>query len=151
MDCPAWAKPILESVPDQQNQHHDRSLYDHSRAVADSFYGDDYMQIIGWLHDIGKPATFVVRPGKGGTFYHHAKESARLYAEHYGDKLGHALILHHDCTINPSKDLALELKGLGNDFLFKLEALIKSDIMAQSGFMRIEKLEKLSLFMSWTK
>ena len=137
----------------QQNKYHCFSVYEH--LINSVHYADKSFDIrmTMLLHDIGKPFCFQLDSNYVGHFKGHEDVSAgmaydilkRLRFDNELIDTVVTLIKYHDYTINPRKKSVLRLLNkLGSEELFlKLLKVKEADIMAQSDYKKLERLQEL--------
>lgn len=133
---------------EQTSAYHKENLYVHTMRVADYLYkttGDRAFVLAGLLHDTGKIETRVNRPGKGWTFYGHAKVSADNLKKYMSDddsdyKLVYDIIYCHmvfyDITEN-GREKFIKKHALSDDIFEKLKVFNDAD---ENGCIRDEAL-----------
>ncbi len=85
-DLIAFAPVLTRAIPEleplvgfrQHNPHHAYDVYTHTAQVVNNVPPALALRWAALLHDIGKPATFVLRENGRGSFYGHAKAGAQL-------------------------------------------------------------------------
>jgi poly(A) polymerase len=79
--------PELAAMQLEQDPiHRHKDVLTHTLAVIENVKGDDpcdfrITRLAALFHDVGKPKTRAIRPGKGITFYHHEAVGARMTRE----------------------------------------------------------------------
>lgn len=147
---------IPEIIPmfdyDQHTKHHNRDLWKHTTHSVQSIDATPLLRMTMLLHDIGKPNACKIDPDGTGHFKGHPKYSAEkadiiLHRLRFPtDFINNCstLIKYHDVRFNATKrQLKHVMNAIGKE---NTELLIKvqyADIMAQSDYKRVEKLEKL--------
>lgn len=137
---------------DQHNKHHNRDVYRHIVASVRNIEPDPLLRVTMLFHDIGKPLAQTV--DKKGEYHYrnHPQIGAAMTREilrrlclpnHFIDDVC-TLIRYHDERFEPdSVQLKQFLKLLGPAHMKRLYKIQRADIMAQSSYMRDEKLRKL--------
>ena len=137
---------------DQHNKHHNRDVYRHIVASVRNIEPDPLLRMTMLFHDIGKPLAQTV--DKKGEYHYrnHPQIGAAMTREilrrlclpnHFIDDVC-TLIRYHDVRFEPdSVQLKQFLKQLGPEHMKRLYKIQRADIMAQSSYMRDEKLRKL--------
>ncbi len=138
----------------QEHPHHCYNVGEHIIHTMQQVEATKELRLAAMLHDIGKPQCLTVDE-KGLThFYGHARASAELarevlrrlkYDNHTIDTVCR-LVLYHDYGNGVQPDqrkVRHAMNKIGEDLFPMLFALKKADILAQSGYLRKEKLEGL--------
>ena len=137
---------------DQHNKHHNRDVYRHIVASVRNIEPDPLLRMTMLFHDIGKPLAQTV--DKKGEYHYrnHPQIGAAMTREilrrlclpnHFIDDVC-TLIRYHDVRFEPDTvQLKQFLKQLGPEYMKRLYKIQRADIMAQSSYMRDEKLRKL--------
>ena len=137
---------------DQHNKHHNRDVYRHIVASVRNIEPDPLLRMTMLFHDIGKPLAQTV--DKKGEYHYrnHPQIGAAMTREilrrlclpnHFIDDVC-TLIRYHDVRFEPDTvQLKQFLKQLGPEHMKRLYKIQRADIMAQSSYMRDEKLRKL--------
>lgn len=136
----------------QNNPHHCYDVGEHILHTL-SYVGPDKILRLGMLfHDIGKPQTLTV--DEGGITHNHGhalvgeemteKILRRLkFSNDTIDKVKR-LVKYHDRDIEPvTKNVRHAVSQIGEDIFPLLFSVKYADIMAQSGYLREEKLQNL--------
>ena len=138
---------------DQRTRHHNRDVYRHTVAAIKNVEPDPLLRATLLFHDIGKPLSQTV-DRKGECHYKNHPVLGAAMTEEILRRLcfprafideACLLIRYHDMRLKPEPaEVKHALKLLGADKLKKLLKLQRADILAQSMYMREEKLENLS-------
>lgn len=138
----------------QNHTHHCYGVGEHILHGMEQIEPDRVLRLAMLFHDIGKPVTLTVDE-KGIThFYGHAKVSAdmtrdilrRLKFDNDTINKVCRLVLYHDYGNNVDPDLRIvrrTVNKIGEDAFPDLFQVKRADILAQSDFMRREKLARL--------
>lgn len=144
-------------VTEQNHPHHCYSVGEHILHSLNAIEADRVLRLAMLFHDMGKPAVLTV-DGNGITHFHgHAAVSAdmaktilqRLKFDNDTIHKVCRLVLYHDYGNGIPADKAIvrrALNKIGPDAFPGLFAVKHADILAQSGYMRQEKLRNLE---SW--
>lgn len=149
---------IPEIVPmfdyDQCTKHHSRDLWHHTTYSVKSISQDALLRMVMLLHDLGKPDSCKKDSDGTSHFKGHQRISAdyalvvlrRLkYPTDFIERCK-LLIEYHDVRFNGSKRQVKRLVSkIGEDNFILLLQVQKADLLAQSQYMREEKLEKIVL------
>ena len=139
---------------EQNHPHHRYNVGEHILHSMEAVEPDRVLRLSMLFHDIGKPAVRTV-DGAGIThFYGHAAVSAdmteeilrRLKFDNETIREVCRLVLYHDYGNGAYVDKRIVRRAvnkIGEDAFPKIFAVKRADIMAQSDYMRREKLEKL--------
>ena len=143
---------MLETT--QENPHHCYDVGTHSLVAVKNIEADAALRWIMLLHDVGKPA--VKTMGDDGTchFYRHAEVGTdiavdvlrRLRFDNDTIKKAKTLIYYHDYNWgNTVSDRVIRRAAsrVGKDNMLDLFKVHKADVLAQSDFLRAEKLSLL--------
>ena len=137
---------------EQHSIHHNRDVYRHTVASVRNIEPDPLLRVTMLFHDIGKPLSQTVDE-KGVCHYkNHPKIGAAMTAEilrrlclpnDFIDDVCE-LIRFHDERFRPDTVLLKKyLKLLGEEKMKMLYKIQRADILAQSSYMREEKLRNL--------
>ncbi len=145
---------------DQQNPFHCYTVYEHElQALAavireENDEPDETVRLAALLHDVGKPACFVIRDG-WGHFYGHEQRSAEM-AEAILRRLRYdnrtvrdvtELIRAHGAVFNLNEKYARrKLNQLGEQQLLRLIRLERADVSAQAEAVRAERVARIGEF-----
>lgn len=139
---------------EQNHPHHCYNVGEHILHSVEAVEPDKVLRLAMLLHDIGKPAVRTV-DGEGIThFYGHASVSAdmaeevlrRLKFDNETIRDVCRLVLYHDYGNGVDADSRIVRRAIhkiGEGAFPKIFAVKRADIMAQSDYLRQEKLEKL--------
>lgn len=143
---------IMET--DQNHPHHCLSVGEHTLRALPEIEPDRILRLAVLFHDMGKPATLTV-DGQGIThFYGHAEVGADMAREilkrlKFDNETVNGvckLVRYHDYRISQEPDIRLLRKAvsrIGEDAFPGLFQVKRADIMAQSDYLRGEKLSRL--------
>jgi tRNA nucleotidyltransferase (CCA-adding enzyme) len=145
---------------EQQNRHHNRDVYRHSVAAVKNIEPDPILRLTMLFHDIGKPLAQVI-DRKGVAHYpHHPNLGAAMTTEilkrlrfpHDEIEEITTLIRWHDIRLHPSPaEIKTALRDLGADRLRKIYKIQRADTLAQSMYLREEKLANLAAVAQMTE
>ncbi len=140
----------METV--QNNPHHCYTVGEHILHSMMKVKGDKVLRLTMLMHDIGKPETKTT-DGEGTDHFHgHASVSAELTERilrrlKFDNDTLHTvkrLVLYHDYDINPVPEgVRRAIHKTGEDIFPLLFEVKRADMLAQSGYQREEKEEKL--------
>ncbi len=146
--------PELELAFDfpQYTKHHNRDVWHHTTHAVAGIDKTPLLRMTMLLHDIGKPKANRIDSNGVSHFKGHPKYS-RIYADNILHRLHYSnsfiekclkLITFHDVRFNGTKlQMCQLLNFLGKDDTKLLFKIHKADILAQSDYLREEKLELL--------
>lgn len=135
---------------EQHNPHHDKDIWKHTITAVNLVNNGLTERLSMLLHDIAKPLTFTLDKSGIGHFYGHADvgESMskiilkRLRFSNEIIKDVSAIVKYHESLRQVSEtSLKRILQKIGRDNMLKLVNVNRADIMAQSKYQRIEKLQ----------
>ncbi len=138
----------------QNHPHHCCSVGEHILHSLKHVEADKVLRLAMLLHDIGKPGTLAT-DGEGRSHFHgHAALSAQMAGKilrrlKYDNDTIHMvckLVEYHDYGNGMDMDMRLARRAIhriGEDAFPALFAIRKADILAQSEYMRQEKLKSL--------
>lgn len=139
---------------EQRHPHHCYSVGEHILHALCHVEADKDLRLAMLFHDLGKPAVMTV-DGEGTTHFRgHARVSAEMAAEIMkrlrfdNETLRRVsrLVLYHDYGNDADPDMAMVRRAvnrIGEDIFEKQLMVRRADIMAQSAYLREEKLERL--------
>lgn len=145
---PEWDEAMRT---EQNHPHHRYSVGEHTLHAMTEIPAKKVLRLAVLLHDIGKPCTCSVDE-EGITHFHgHAAVSAqmadtilrRLKCDNDTIQMVHKLVLYHDYGngVMPDKrQVRRALHKIGEDAFPALFAVKRADILAQSDYLRQEKL-----------
>ncbi|WP_028504773.1 CCA tRNA nucleotidyltransferase [Ruminococcus sp. FC2018] len=153
-DVMAVIIPQLEPCFDlkQNNPHHCYDVYTHICKSVNNISPDWVLRLTMLLHDIGKPLVHTTDSAGVDHFKTHQLKSAKLSREITGAlKLDNRsrsriydLVLEHDTRIPPVKKSVRRLMSkYDDDFFDDYLRVRRADTLAQSGYMREQKLAEL--------
>ncbi len=139
---------------EQRHPHHCYSVGEHILHSLNQVEADRVLRLAMLLHDIGKPDTETVDEEGITHFHRHAAVSAdlaegilkRLKFDNETIRMVHKLVLYHDYGNGILPDMTMARRAvhkIGEDAFPGLFAVKRADIMAQSEYMRQEKLDRL--------
>lgn len=138
----------------QDHPHHCYSVGEHTLQSLLEIGPDKALRLTMLFHDIGKPAALTRDPSGITHFHGHAKFSAdmarqimrRLKFDNDTCNMVCRLVLNHDYGDNVEPDLRIlrrAVNRIGEDAFPGLFLVKRADILAQSNFLRQEKLDRL--------
>lgn len=144
---------------EQRHPHHCYSVGEHILHSLKWVEADKTLRLAMLLHDIGKPETETVDEEGITHFHRHAAVSAelaeavlkRLKFDNETIRMVRKLVLYHDYGNGVEPNMATVRRAvskIGEDAFPGLFAVKRADVMAQSGYLRQEKLERLE---KWQK
>lgn len=137
---------------EQNTKHHNRDVYRHTVAAVKNIEPDPLLRTTMLFHDIGKPMSRTTDKFGVSHYKNHPILGAAMTEEilrrlcmphRFIDEVT-TLIRWHDVRVKPDPAGIKRLLGeLGADMLFKLFKVQRADILAQSMYLREEKLSTL--------
>lgn len=137
---------------DQNTKHHNKDLWRHTVSAVKNTPADPILRMTMLLHDIGKPMT-VFKDKKGAShFPNHPKLGCAMAKTILTDlrfpndfiSTVTLLIENHDNRLKPEPAIIKRcMRDIGVDNTDRLLSIQKADILAQSSYKRVEKLETL--------
>lgn len=137
---------------DQNNKHHNKDLWRHTVSAVKNTTPDEILRIAMLLHDIGKPMTVKKDAIGVSHFPQHQKLSSAMattilkrlrFPSYYLNDV-RILIEHHDDRLEPDRAMIKRyMRDLGSDIVSMLLDIQRADILAQSSYKRVEKLNTL--------
>lgn len=138
----------------QNHQHHKYSVGEHTLKALTEIEPDRYLRLAMLLHDIGKPEVLTVDDTGVTHFYNHAAVSAdmaktilrRLRFDNDTIDMVSRLVLYHDYGNDVEPDMRIVRRAvnkIGEDAFPLLLSVKRGDILAQSDYLRQEKLNRL--------
>ncbi len=139
---------------EQNHIHHKYSVGEHILHSMTQVPMDKDLRLVMLFHDIGKPKTLQLDEQGITHFHHHAKESMemaknimkRLRFDNETMSVVSRLVLFHDYGNNQDiteTTVRRAIHHIGEDIFEKWLLVKRADILAQSDYMRNEKLEAL--------
>ncbi len=139
---------------DQVHPHHCYNVGEHILHSLCYVEADEVLRLAMLFHDIGKPEALTVGPEGVTHFHNHAEISARmtedimrrLRFDHDTIQKVCRLVLYHDYGNQLEPDMRMvrrALNRIGEEAFPAFFAVKRADIMAQSDYLRQEKLKKL--------
>lgn len=139
---------------EQNHVHHQYCVGEHILHALKAVEADKYLRLAVLLHDIGKPATLKLDDNGVTHFYNHAVVSAdmaktilrRLRFDNDTVSMVSRLVLYHDYGNNVDPDMRIVRRAvskIGEEVFPLLFSVKRADILAQSGYLRQEKLDRL--------
>lgn len=151
-----FAETIPELRPcfdfEQHNPYHCYDVYEHIVASVEQAPPDITVRLAMLFHDIGKPARYFEDDKGVGHFYGHAGVSADMtraimHRLCFSNREIHdvvELVAAHDTRFEPTpKFVKRMLNKYGEEQFRRLIEVRKADVMAQSGYERKPRLEKI--------
>lgn len=139
----------------QNNPHHCYSVGEHTLQSMRAVRADKVLRLTMLLHDIGKPLTKTTDESGKDHFKKHPRESARLAHEILrrlkfdNDTLYKVcrLVEYHDWAIDLKGDVKIStvrrlIAGVGEDAFPEMFEVNRADMLAQSDYIREEKIKK---------
>ena len=136
----------------QNNPHHQYDVWEHTAIAVKNILPERILRLTMLLHDSGKPHSVKKRPNGIWGFSGHPEVSADLsrealkrlrYPNHTVDTLT-MLILQHDVELGTTiAEVRRQMNRLGKENYRRLLLIRRADVMAQSEYMREEKLALL--------
>ena len=139
----------------QNNPHHCYTVGEHTLQSMKAVRADKVLRLTMLLHDIGKPLTRSTDETGKDHFKKHPRESARLAHEilrrlKFDNDTLHKvcrLVEYHDWAIDLKEDVKLStvrrlIARVGEDAFPEMFEVNRADMLAQSGYLREEKLIK---------
>ena len=138
----------------QKHPHHRGSVGEHTLWALEETRPDKVIRLAALFHDIGKPATLSVDEAGITHFYGHAQAGAemtekilrRLKFDRDTMRAVCRLVLYHDYGYDLEPDLGQlrrMVNKIGEDAFPGLFEIRRADILAQSDYLRGEKLARL--------
>ncbi len=130
---------------EQHNPHHCFDVWEHTLTALAAIPPQPALRWAALLHDLGKPACFLMDEAGVGHFYGHGKESAaladsilrRLKFPNAERERVVRLVELHDTPIPPERRaVKRRLAKLGEEDFFRLLALHRADVLAQAEINR---------------
>ena len=138
---------------EQNTKHHNRDVYRHTVAAVKNIEPDPMLRTTMLFHDIGKPMSRTTDKHGVSHYKNHPILGAAMTEEilrrlclprRFIDEVT-TLIRWHDVRVKPDPiQIKRLLSELGEDMIFKLFKVQLADIMAQSMYLREDKLATLS-------
>lgn len=139
----------------QHNPHHCYTVGEHTLKSLQEIRADKVLRLTMLLHDIGKPLCRTTDETGKDHFKKHPRESARLAEEilrrlKFDNDTVHKvcrLVEYHDWSIDLESSVKIStvrrlIAGIGEDAFPDMFEINRADLMAQSGYLREEKLAK---------
>lgn len=140
---------------EQNNPHHCYTVGEHTLKSLEEVRPDKVLRLSMLLHDIGKPLTKTTDENGKDHFKKHPRESARLARDILrrlkfdNDTLHRVcrLVEYHDWSIDLESDVKIAvvrrlIAKIGEDAFPDMFEINRADLLAQSEYMREEKLAK---------
>lgn len=138
----------------QNHPHHKYSVGEHTLKALTEIEPDRYLRLAMLLHDIGKPEVLTIDDAGVTHFYNHAAVSAdlakailrRLRFDNDTIYMVSRLVLYHDYGNDVEPDMRIVRRAvnkIGEDVFPLLLSVKHADILAQSDYLRQEKLNRL--------
>lgn len=146
--------PELQGTFDfeQNNKHHNRDVYRHTVAAVKNIEPEPLLRTVMLLHDIGKPLAQTVDRHGVSHYKNHPMLGAAMAEEILRRLCMPRAFINEVCTLIRYHDLRLQpdpaaikryLNLLGADAMRKLYKIRLADTLAQSMYLRQEKLANL--------
>lgn len=142
---------------DQNSLHHNKDLWRHTVSAVKNTPPDSVLRTAMLLHDIGKPMT-VSKDSSGYSHFHNHQKLSAAMATTILKRLKYPnafintvtlLIENHDNRLTPDSPTVKRcMRDLGAENTRSLLSIQRADILAQSSYKRMEKLETLDLVSS---
>lgn len=139
----------------QNNPHHCYTVGEHTLQSMRAVRADKVLRLTMLLHDIGKPFTRTTDETGKDHFKRHPRESARLAYDilrrlKFDNDTLHKvcrLVEYHDWAIDLKEDVEISavrrlIARIGEDVFPEMFEVNRADMLAQSEYMREEKLRK---------
>lgn len=140
---------------EQNNPHHCYTVGEHTLQSLKEVRADKVLRLSMLLHDIGKPLTRTTDKTGKDHFKRHPRESARLAEDilrrlKFDNDTLHKvcrLVEYHDWSIDLESDVKIStvrrlIAKIGEDAFPDMFEINRADLMAQSDYLREEKLAK---------
>ena len=138
---------------EQHSKHHNRDVYRHTVAAVRNVEPEPLLRVTMLFHDIGKPLAQTTDKHGICHYRNHPKIGAAMTREilrrlcmpnAFIDEVC-TMIRYHDERFKPEPVMLKGyLKLLGADMMLKLMLIQRADILAQSMYLRAEKLSNLA-------
>ncbi len=137
---------------EQHTKHHNRDVYRHIVASVHNIMPDPVLRTTMLFHDIGKPLARTVDKNGAYHYRNHPQIGAAMAEEILRRLCMPSAFIHEVCTLIRYHDtrfkpdavqLKRALRELGAELMEKLCLIQRADILAQSMYMRDEKLSTL--------
>lgn len=139
----------------QNNPHHCYTVGEHTLQSMRAVRADKVLRLTMLLHDIGKPLTRTTDETGKDHFKKHSRESARLAHEilrrlKFDNDTLHKvcrLVEYHDWAIDLKEDVKIStvrrlIARVGEDAFPEMFEINRADMLAQSDYIREEKIRK---------
>lgn len=139
----------------QNNPHHCYSVGEHTLQSMKAVRADKVLRLTMLLHDIGKPLTRTTDESGKDHFKKHPRESARIAHDilrrlKYDNDTLHKvcrLVEYHDWAIDLKEDVKIStvrrlIAKVGEDAFPEMFEVNRADMLAQSDYIREEKIKK---------
>jgi tRNA nucleotidyltransferase (CCA-adding enzyme) len=138
----------------QQNQHHDKDIFEHTLAVVENCPGALNLRIAALLHDIAKPLCFTTDECGIGHFYGHDKKGVilchkilkRLKFDNESIIRISLLVKEHMNVLEKPTDASVKrlINRVGVELIPDLFALQRADALGSaSPLVRLEEIQKV--------
>ena len=138
----------------QNNPHHNRSLWKHTTSALKRVDSDLILRLTMFFHDVGKPMAQTTDEITGYSHFKGHNKFSVAIAESVLKRLKYSneiietvktLILYHDVRLSDNrKQIKRLLSKIGEKNFRYLLKIQKADILAQSTYLREDKLQKYS-------
>lgn len=138
---------------EQHSKHHNRDLYRHTVAAVHYVEPEPFLRVTMLFHDIGKPLAQTTDKSGACHYRGHQKLGAAMTREILRRLCMPSVFIDEVCTLIRWHDERFKpetvsikryLKTLGADAMQKLMLVQRADILAQSSYLREEKLGNLT-------
>lgn len=138
---------------EQHSKHHNRDVYRHTVAAVHHIEPQPLLRVAMLFHDIGKPLAQTTDKYGAYHYRNHQKIGAAMTREILRRLCMPSAVIDEVCTLIRWHDERFQpdtvtikryLKQLGADVMQRLMLIQRADILAQSKYMREEKLRNLS-------
>lgn len=135
----------------QNTPHHCYDVWKHIAVSVGNIRADETLRTVMLFHDIGKPDMFYADSSGVAHFKKHPRRSAeyadkilrRLKSDTVSRKLICGIISEHDNRISPDrKTVRRFISQYGYDFFYEWLEVRRADTLAQSEYLREEKLHE---------
>ena len=136
----------------QERPYHCFDVWEHTLHAVGAVPNDPIVRWAALFHDCGKPRVKTYEPEGVAHFYGHDKESARLadlccerlrFSNREREAICSLVARHGEPLPMPEKRVKRLLGKLGEEQLFRLFALMRGDVSAQSPAVKEERLSYL--------
>ena len=134
----------------QNNIHHMYSVGEHTIVTLQNIRADRVLRLTMLMHDLGKPATMSVDEEGVNHYYGHPEEGERIaknifrrlkFDRETQDRVCNLILYHDDRYPATEKNVRKEIHRVGEEDFPLLFEIQYADTMAQSDYMRQDKLK----------